>query len=123
MPGNGGAATNSIVGFGSGLVGGLTAMPGALPIIWCEWRGVPKERQRAMVQPFILLMQIFAVAMLFVEPGDDQSRASPQYRLCDPGTARRDPRPAWPCSGVSTTCRFRLAVLGLLFISGCLMLR
>src|SRR5262249_6561415 len=32
----------AIIGFGGGLVGGLTAMPGALPAIWCNLRGIPK---------------------------------------------------------------------------------
>ena len=40
-------------------IGGLTAMPGAMPTIWCDLRGISKERQRGMVQPFILVMQIF----------------------------------------------------------------
>ena len=36
----------TMVGFAGGVVGGLTAMPGSLPIIWCDLRGVPKEHQR-----------------------------------------------------------------------------
>jgi len=42
----------TIVGFAGGLVGGLTAMPGSLPIIWCDLRGLSKEQQRGEVQPF-----------------------------------------------------------------------
>jgi len=55
---------NALVGFGGGLVGGLTAMPGALPTIWCDMHGVPKNQQRGLVQPFIAAMQIFALALL-----------------------------------------------------------
>ena len=55
---------NALVGFGGGLVGGLTAMPGALPTIWCDMHGVPKNQQRGLVQPFIAVMQIFALALL-----------------------------------------------------------
>jgi uncharacterized protein len=44
---------NALVGFGGGLIGGLTAMPGALPTIWCDLHGVPKNQQRGLVQPFI----------------------------------------------------------------------
>src|SRR5262249_41463533 len=51
----------SMVGFAGGLVGGLTAMPGSLPIIWCDLRGVSKEHQRGEVQPFILTTQVFAI--------------------------------------------------------------
>jgi uncharacterized membrane protein YfcA len=52
------------VGFGGGLVGGLTAMPGALLVMWCDLRGMPKDQQRGLVQPYILAMQIFALALL-----------------------------------------------------------
>ncbi len=57
---------NALVGFGGGLVGGLTAMPGALPTIWCDMHGMPKHQQRGMVQPFIAVMQIASLAILLV---------------------------------------------------------
>jgi uncharacterized membrane protein YfcA len=47
-----------------GVVGVFTAMPGAIPTLWCELRGFSKEQQRGLVQPFILAMQIFALALL-----------------------------------------------------------
>jgi uncharacterized membrane protein YfcA len=50
---------HALVGFGGGLIGGLTAMPGAIPTIWCDMHGVPKAQQRGLVQPFIAAMQIF----------------------------------------------------------------
>jgi uncharacterized protein len=56
--------SNALVGFGGGLIGGLTAMPGALPTIWCDIHGVPKNQQRALVQPFIAVMQISALALM-----------------------------------------------------------
>jgi uncharacterized protein len=55
---------NVIVGFGGGLVGGLTAMPGALPTIWCDLNGVPKTQQRGLVQPFIAVMQVFSLLLM-----------------------------------------------------------
>ena len=55
---------NALVGFGGGLVGGLTAMPGALPTIWCDMHGVPKGQQRGLVQPFIAVMQVFALGLM-----------------------------------------------------------
>ncbi len=55
---------DAAVGFAGGLIGGLTAMPGALPTIWCDLRGVPKDEQRGLVQPFIAVMQLFALALL-----------------------------------------------------------
>jgi uncharacterized protein len=54
----------ALIGFGGGLIGGLTAMPGAVPTIWCDMRGMPKGDQRGLVQPFIAIMQLFALALL-----------------------------------------------------------
>jgi uncharacterized protein len=54
----------ALIGFSGGLIGGLTAMPGAIPTIWCDMRGMPKSDQRGLVQPFIAIMQLFALALL-----------------------------------------------------------
>ena len=54
----------ALIGFGGGLIGGLTAMPGALPTIWCDMHGLPKNQQRGLVQPFIAVMQMFALAIM-----------------------------------------------------------
>jgi uncharacterized protein len=58
-------SSNALVGFGGGLVGGLTAMPGALPTIWCDLHGLPKSKQRGLVQPFIAAMQLFSLVLMF----------------------------------------------------------
>jgi hypothetical protein len=57
------------IGFGGGLIGGLTAMPGAIPTIWCDMRGMPKGDQRGRVQPFIAIMPIFARVLLLERHG------------------------------------------------------
>ena len=44
-------------------------MPGALPTIWCDIHGLPKSQQRGFVQPFIVLMQIFALALMLMHNG------------------------------------------------------
>jgi len=59
-----GELRHALVGFGGGLIGGLTAMPGALPTIWCELRGMPKDDQRGLVQPYITAMQLLALALM-----------------------------------------------------------
>ena len=46
----------------------LTAMPGALPTVWCDLRGMAKEAQRGMVQPFITAMQVLAVVLFLTRP-------------------------------------------------------
>jgi uncharacterized membrane protein YfcA len=58
---------NVLIGFGGGFVGGLTAMPGAIPTIWCDIHGVPKTEQRGLVQPFIAAMQIFALVLMLLQ--------------------------------------------------------
>jgi uncharacterized membrane protein YfcA len=58
----------SIVGFAAGALGSLTAMPGALMVVWCELRGLSKESQRALVQPFIIAVQIFAIGLYCLQP-------------------------------------------------------
>jgi uncharacterized membrane protein YfcA len=63
-PSTGGSIGEALIGFGGGLVGGLTAMPGALPTIWCDLHGIPKGEQRGLVQPFIVIMQCMALALL-----------------------------------------------------------
>jgi uncharacterized membrane protein YfcA len=44
-------------------------MPGAIPTIWCDMRGMPKGDQRGLVQPFIAIMQIFALVLLLERHG------------------------------------------------------
>jgi uncharacterized membrane protein YfcA len=52
------------IGFAGGFVGGFTAMPGAVPTIWCNLRGISKKDQRGLVQPYITIMQAVAIALL-----------------------------------------------------------
>ncbi|SEO74148.1 hypothetical protein SAMN02990966_02811 [Rhodospirillales bacterium URHD0017] len=58
---------HAAVGFAGGLVGGLTAMPGAVLAIWCDAHAMPKTAQRAVVQPFIAAMQSLALVFLFLK--------------------------------------------------------
>lgn len=68
-------ATEVVVGFLGGLAGGLTAMPGAVPVLYCDCTGAAKEVQRATVQPFILTMQVLALALMAVN-GDIDARTA-----------------------------------------------
>lgn len=55
---------DALAGACAGLVGGLTAFPGALMTVWCALQGGDKVRQRAVYQPFILTMQLITAASL-----------------------------------------------------------
>jgi uncharacterized protein len=105
-----------LVGFGGGLIGGLTGMPGALPSIWCDLHGLSKAEQRGVVQPFILIMQLIALAMLL--PHINWSSAMlTQFAISLPALA------AGTAVGVMLFSRvdnalFRRFVLGTLFVCG-----
>jgi len=60
---------DAVAGLAGGLIGGVTAMPGAVPTIWCDLRGLAKDRQRGLVQPYITAMQIAALAFLATQSG------------------------------------------------------
>jgi uncharacterized membrane protein YfcA len=49
-------------GFAGGITGGAIAFPGAIPTIWCTIQDLSKDSQRALVQPFIVIMQIATIA-------------------------------------------------------------
>jgi uncharacterized protein len=48
----------------SGLTGGLAGFPGSFVTIWCSMRGWDKLQQRAVYQPYILIMQIVTILSL-----------------------------------------------------------
>jgi len=55
----------------SGLAGGLAGLSGSFVAIWCSMRGWDKHVQRAVYQPFILVMQVWTLVCLrWHAPGD-----------------------------------------------------
>ncbi|GGJ01614.1 sulfite exporter TauE/SafE family protein [Neoroseomonas lacus] len=53
----GGRGIDGAVGFASGILGGIGGFVGALPAMWADIQGWPKDRARAFMQPFIVFMQ------------------------------------------------------------------
>ena len=107
---------NALVGFGGGLVGGLTAMPGALPTIWCDMHGMPKIQQRGLIQPFIAVMQLFALALM-LSHNSLSSRVFINFGICLPALA------AGTSLGIILFGRvnelaFKRIILALLLVSG-----
>jgi hypothetical protein len=60
----GGAVADCCAGFLGGITGGLAGFPGAAVTIWCGMRGLEKQRQRGIYQPFILIMQLLGLALI-----------------------------------------------------------
>ena len=57
---------DAAAGFLGGITGGAAAFPGAFVTIWCSFKGWTKERQRGVYQPFILIVQLIAIAVMAV---------------------------------------------------------
>ena len=55
---------DTLVGATGGLTGALAAFPGAMIAIWCALKPWAKERQRAVLQAYILVMQIAALGVI-----------------------------------------------------------
>ena len=51
------------VGFAGGVLGAATALPSLPVMIWCQLKGCDNDAQRALSQPFILAMQVLALAI------------------------------------------------------------
>jgi uncharacterized membrane protein YfcA len=60
----GGAWTAVIAGALGGITGGLAGLPGVSATIWCSRRGWDKQQQRAVYQPYILIMQLLTIVWL-----------------------------------------------------------
>ena len=69
------ATGDYLAGFFGGVTGGFAAFPGAFVTIWCGVKGWNKDQQRGVYQPFILIMQVLALALLYVV----QAVHSPQH--------------------------------------------
>lgn len=54
------------VGGIGGVLGGVTAFPGAAVVIWTGISKMPKTETRAIMQPYILIMQILSLLILAV---------------------------------------------------------
>ena len=60
----GGSATDAVIGFLNGVLGGLTGLAGIIVTIWCGLRGWPKEVQRTVFQP--VAVAVFLMSALWL---------------------------------------------------------
>lgn len=66
-----GPTEHILVGTLGGVIGGFTAFPGCAVVIWAGLRNLTKTEQRAVVQPYILAMQVTSLmSMLFLRSGE-----------------------------------------------------
>jgi len=50
-----GTGTDIAIGISNGMLGGLTGLGGVISTISCQWRGWPKDVQRAVFQPVLFV--------------------------------------------------------------------
>lgn len=66
---SGGVLGDFIAGALGGITGPIAAFPGPFVTIWCSLKGWDKSCQRAVVQPYILAMQIMTLGAVAVSGG------------------------------------------------------
>jgi len=59
--------TQAAIGFVSGVLGGAASLSGALPTMWCALRPWPKAEQRAVLQPFSVVVLAVAGVIMFTK--------------------------------------------------------
>ncbi len=57
----GGRVADGLVGWIGGAMSGFGGLPGAIPTLWCQLRGWPKDQQRTVFQAFNLFMHMLTI--------------------------------------------------------------
>ena len=78
-------AGDALVGFGGGILGGLTGLSGVLNTIWAELHGWGKDERRAIFQGFNFSILLFSIAAMGLA-GLLDARLVPAMLLAVPGT-------------------------------------
>jgi len=81
----GGRAADGMVGFGGGALGGVAGLSGPLPTIWCGLRGWKADDQRAVYQPFNLVI-LAIVLCTYVTQGIMTEQVWVLVLMCLPAT-------------------------------------
>ncbi len=116
----GGRGADGVIGAGGGVLGGFAGLSGVLPLIWLQLRGGSSDRQRAVYQPFNLIVLALAGIGMVVS-GQVDRQVAMVAALGLPATLTG----AWigvrAYRGVSEKT-FRRAVLVLLLASGAILI-
>ncbi|MFP6776640.1 MAG: sulfite exporter TauE/SafE family protein [PS1 clade bacterium] len=59
-------SADSFVGFSGGFIGGFAGLAGLLPTLWVGMQRLPKNIQRGTYEPFILVVDLVAIAVFVV---------------------------------------------------------
>jgi len=115
----GGRPADGAIGLGGGILGGFAGLSGPLPLIWLQLRGGASLDQRAVYQPFnLIVLSLAAVAM--ATAGRVDAAVLQSLLLAVPATALG----AWSGARLyrrASEATFRRVVLGLLLASGILL--
>lgn len=116
----GGRVADGAIGFGGGFLGGFAGLSGPLPLIWLQLRGGETERQRAIYQPFnLVVLGLAGIGMSM--SGQMTADVVRIALLCMPVTLVGAWIGARLYSGVSAKT-FHRVVLCLLLVSGCILI-
>jgi uncharacterized membrane protein YfcA len=116
----GGKLADALIGIGGGFLGGFAGLSGPLPLIWLQLRGGDSDRQRAIYQPFNLIVLTLAAGGMAISR---QITADVLWvaLFCLPATLIGAFIGARMYASVSART-FQRVVLGLLLISGCILI-
>ena len=116
----GGRLADGAVGLAGGVMGGIGGFTGTLPTLWCTLRGFHKDAQRAVVQNFNLSMLAVTMAS-YLATGVVTPAMLPLFAVVAPAMLVPTLLGARLYIGISEA-RFRQIVLGLLTVSGLVLL-
>ena len=116
----GGRSADGIIGIAGGFLGGFAGLSGPLPLVWLQLRGGESHVQRAVYQPFNLIVLTLAAIGMGVS-GQITMPTLWIAVLCLPATLVGAWIGARVYVGVSPLT-FQRVVLCLLLVSGCLLL-
>ncbi len=116
----GGKLADGIIGLGGGVLGGFAGLSGPLPLIWLQLRGGPSDKQRATYQPFNLIVLAMASVGMALS-GQVTLPVLTIALICFPATFIGALIGARAYVRVSPQT-FQRVVLGLLLVSGCVLL-
>ncbi len=116
----GGKLGDAVAGMAGGVLSGIGGFSGTVPTLWCTLRGFQKDAQRAVIQNFNLSMLAVTMAT-YLATGMVTRQILPFFAIVAPAMLIPTLVGARLYIGISEA-RFRQIVLGLLTISGIMLL-